>query len=1011
MSQYKLINNVVGWLIFFIATAVYVLTMEPTASFWDCGEFIAVSYKLMVPHPPGAPLFLLIGRIFSWFAGGDVHAVAYWVNMVSALSSSGTVLFLFWTITMLVKKIALGKDQTTPDGQQTLLIMASGAIGALAYTFSDSAWFSAVEAEVYAMSSLFTALVIWAMLKWEAHADEPHADRWLVLIAYFTGLSIGVHLLNLVTLPALAVLYYFRRYDKFSWTGLIAAFGIGTVMVGVIMSGMITGLPSIATSFEVLFVNSFKLPFNTGVIFFAVAVVVALVYFIIRTHQRNQVLPNLILVSFAFILIGYASYGIILIRSNFDPPINENMPKDAMSFVSYLKREQYGDRPLLFGPQYNAQPIEVEQGAPVYYRKGNKYEVVTYKQEYKYDRKDKVFMPRLYSTQGNHKAAYKRWVKLPNDPSKRPSAGANFSFMFNYQMGHMYWRYFLWNFVGRESDIQDAGTLFLASDEGLPTSLAENMARNRFYALPLLLGIAGFVYQVLRNGRKALFVSLLFFFTGLAIVIYLNQPPIEPRERDYTFAGSFYAFSIWIGMGVAALAFFLQKALKKAVPSIALAVALSILAPTLMAMQGWDDHDRSQRYHSVDSAKNLLNSCAPNAVLFTGGDNDTFPLWYVQEVEGFRTDVRVCNLSLLGTDWYISQMKRKAYKSEPLPIKYDYEQYVQGRNDYLPFVDNPAFRTGLDLRKYMSMVRSSDPAIMEYGNNNQQIAVLPTKVFSLDVDTAALKASGILPADLKGGVLVNKLTWNINKGALLKSDLMMLEIIAQNDWKRPIYFSTTLSNSNYLNLKEYMQQEGLAYRLLPVYYRGATQGVVNTDIMFKNMLTKGDDKSTEDYPVGMFWRNLDKPGIYLDENYRRFPLNARGAYYRLADQLINEGDTVRALKTINYCLQIMPDNPVPYDFYSPMFVGMLLRLGQNQKAIEMADVMAKRAEEELAYYTKPDQIKFHQLDIQSNLYMIQNLQMGLSQAGVKDRASKMENIMNTYYGFVQQDDASLMGDE
>lgn len=998
MSQYKLINNIVGWLVFAIATAVYALTLEPTASFWDCGEFIAVSYKLMVPHPPGAPLFLLIGRVFSWLAMGDVQQVAYWVNMVSALSSSATVLFLFWTITMLASKIMLGKGQEAPTGIQTLTIMASGAVGALAYTFSDSAWFSAVEAEVYAMSSLFTALVVWAILKWERIADEPGADRWLVLIAYFTGLSIGVHLLNLVTLPALAMVYYFRRYGVLDWKKMTVAFLIGTVLVGVIMSGLITGLPSIATSFEVIFVNTLKLPYNSGVIFFAIAVVAALVYFILDSQKKGKYVLNLVLVSFAFVLIGYASYGIILVRSNFDPPINENMPQDAMSFTSYLKREQYGDRPLLFGPQYNAQPISVEQGGPIYIKKDGKYDIVTYKQEYKYDSKDKVLFPRLYSTQGNHQAAYRNWVKLPSDPSRKPSFGANMSFMFNYQMGHMYWRYFLWNFVGRESDIQDAGALWFDGTAGLPESLATNKARNQFFAIPLLLGIAGFVYQTIRNGRNSLFVGLLFFFTGLAIVIYLNQPPIEPRERDYTFAGSFYAFSIWIGLGVLALAHWIGK-YANATVGLAASLLVGFAAPVLMAKEGWDDHDRSQRYHSVDSAKNLLNSCAPNAILFTGGDNDTFPLWYVQEVEGFRTDVRVCNLSLLGTDWYVKQMQRKTYESEPLPIKFDYSQYVQGRNDYLPFFEKSQYKTGMDLKSYMRMVRTNSPEITELGNNGQQIAVLPTKIFSLDIDTAQIKQSGILPKDLKGGTLVSNLTWNINKGALLKSDLMMLEIIAQNDWKRPIYFSTTLSNSNYLNLKEYMIQEGLAYRLLPVYYRGATQGFLQTDLMYDRLMKN------------MFWRNLDKPDLYLDENYRRFPLNARSAFYRLAEQLMAEGDNKRAKEVIDYCLKIMPDNPVTYDFYCPMFAGMLLKLGDEKRANEMADTMARRAEEELKFYTQGQTYLKKQMEIQSNLYMVQNLQMAYQQAGKMDRAKKYETILQTYYQFAQQQDPGTMSDE
>lgn len=1000
MSSFKLINNIVGWVVFAIATFVYVATMEPTASFWDCGEFIAVSYKLMVPHPPGAPLFLLIGRLFSMLAGGDLQQVAYWVNMTSALSSSFTVLFLFWTITLLARRIVVGGYKDEMSGMQLFSIMAAGVVGGLAYTFSDSAWFSAVEAEVYAMSSLFTALVVWAMVKWDAIADEPDSDRWILLIAYFTGLSIGVHLLNLTTLPALALIYYFRRYQKTTYQGMAVAFGIGMVLLGVIMSGVITGLPSIATSFEVLFVNSFKLPYNSGVIFFAVVVVAALIYGIIRTRAKGQYVANLALVSFAFILIGYSTYGIILVRSNFNPPINENSPKDAMSFVSYLKREQYGDRPLLFGPQYNAQPVGIKKGAPVYYKKNGKYEVVTYKQDYDYDSRDKVLLPRLYSTHANHKAAYRRWVKLPEDPARKPSFGANISFLFSYQIGHMYWRYFMWNFAGRESDIQDADWLSpLASTAGLPSTLATNKGRNNFYFLPLILGFAGLFYQIMRNGRNALVVGLLFFFTGIAIVIYLNQPPIEPRERDYTFAGSYYAFSIWIGLGFLGIAHFLQRYLSASI-AIALSLVFSLLAPTVMALQGWDDHDRSQRYHSVDSAKNLLNSCAKNAILFTGGDNDTFPLWYVQEVEGFRTDVRVCNLSLLGTDWYIDQMKRKAYDSDPLPIKLEYEQYVNGRNDYIPFYEAPNYKTGIDLNTYMNMVRTGAPEMQQQTEGGDQVTVLPTKIFRLKVDTAAVKA---LPDyskyALPGGQLVSDLTWNINKGNLLKSDLVMLEIIAQNQWKRPIYFSTTLSNSNYLNLKEYMQQEGMAYRLLPIYFRGATASVVNSDVMYDRLMK------------GMFWRNLDKPGLYLDENYRRFPLNARSAFVRLAEQLVNEGKNDKAKEVINYAMKVMPDDPVNYDFYCPMFVGLYLRLGESKKADEMANVMKQRSKEELEYYTQGKRATFHQMDIQSNLYMLQNLMQAYQQVNRQKEAKEFEAVLMQYYGFAQQDDAAMMPDE
>jgi hypothetical protein len=1015
MSSFQRLNNLFGWLVFAIATATYTLTVEPTGSFWDCGEFIAVSYKLMVPHPPGAPFFLLVGRMFSLLAGSDVTQVAFWVNMVSVLSSAFSSLFLFWSITLLGRKLILDKGQELTMGQ-TVGILGAGLVGGLAYTFSDSAWFSAVEAEVYAMSSFFTALVFWAILKWDAVADEPFADRWLIFIAYMMGLSIGVHLLNLVTIPALAYVYYFRRYP-YSIKGMIYTFLISLVILGVVQVGVITGLPSVANGFEIFFVNSLGLPFNSGIIFFVVLFLGSLVYGIRYTQSRRLQIANTALICFAFVLIGYASYGIILIRSNFNPPIDENNPENAISFVSYLKREQYGDRPLLYGPQYNASPIETKEGDAVYIKGKDKYEVVERKSVPVYASKDKTLLPRIYSPQGNHIAAYKRWIKLPADPEAKPSFSQNLAFLFKYQIGHMYWRYFGWNFIGRAGDYQDASVLGpFTSDKGMPESVTTNRGRNRYYALPLLLGIAGLLFQVNRKGQHAFIVGLLFFFTGIAIVLYLNQPPVEPRERDYTFAGSYYAFCIWIGLGVLALSDFLEKVIKNKGLSGAVATVLALVVPTVMAKGAWDDHDRSERYHSVDSAKNLLNSCAKNAILFTGGDNDTFPLWYAQEVEGFRTDVRVCNLSLLGTDWYISQMKEQAYESTPLPISLEPKDYIQGKNDYIPFYENKNVASGMDLKVLMKLIQQDNPAILVGTQGGKSIASYPTKTFWLDVDSAQVASMNWIPEKDKKRV-PKRISWTIGKSAFYKNDFVVLNIIANTDWSRPIYFSTTLSSASYLNLKPFMQLEGLAYRLTPIYNPGASDGIVNTDVMYENMMKK------------MYWRNLDNPKVYYDENYKRFPLNARKSFYMLVAQLINEGrmegDTSLqnltaqaegrktkmqlAKEVLDHCFKIMPDKATQYDVYTPQFIPLFLELGNKKMADSIANTMHKRAIDDLEYLTKNPDVNNY--DIQTSIYILQQLYMAYRGANENDMAKKYQQDFEKYYRFAQTGEGDAGGYE
>ncbi|OKL39164.1 glycosyltransferase family 117 protein [Pontibacter flavimaris] len=977
MTDYRKINNLVGWVVFLIATAVYVLTLEPTASFWDAGEFIACSYKLLVPHPPGAPFYLLMGRLFSMFAS-DVTQVAWWVNLLSALASSFTALFLFWTITILARKVLL-KEGAAPTRGNTWLIMGSGAVGALAYTFSDSAWFSAVEAEVYAMSSFFTAIVFWAMLRWEEKVGEAHSDKWLILIAYLVGLSIGAHLLNLVAIPALAFIYYFRLYKPSFWGG-VAAFAISAVIVGTILWGVIPGLPSVAGWFEVLFVNDFGLPFSSGIIFFLALFVGALVFGIRYSIQHNNRILNTALLSLTFVLIGYSSYMMIPIRSSYEPTIDENDPDDIMTFVSYLKREQYGDRPLLYGPQYNAQPIAQEEGAPRYVKGKDKYINTGNKVEPVYDSKDKVLLPRIYSDQPQHIDAYKKWVDLRE--GQTPTFGQNMSFLVNYQLGFMYWRYFLWNFVGRESDVQNAGVLWFGDDDpNAPARVLESKARNTFFLLPLLIGILGLIYHVRKDEKDAFIIGLLFFFTGMAIALYLNQPPTEPRERDYTFAGSYYAFSIWIGLGVLGLADLLGRALKSTTARAGVATAIGLLVPGIMAAEGWDDHDRSDRYHSVDSAKNLLDSCAPNAILFTNGDNDTFPLWYAQEVEGYRTDVRVAVLSYLNTDWYIDQMMDQAYLSDPWPLTLGMANYRQGTNDYLPYVERPQVAAGIDLKQYIDLVKQNHPALQAQFGSGTTLLTMPTHNYFLNIDKQKVDGMDIVSADHEDEI-VDRMQWTITKSLLEKKHLVILDLLATNNWERPIYFSTTVNSADFIGLSDFFQLEGLAYRIVPVKAGEDGAGNVNKEVMYENMMKK------------FSFRNFDRDDIFYDDNYYRFSANARDKFATLAAAYLEEGDDARAKEIVDHSFKVLPLETVPYDYYTPQFIPIYAALGETEKATELLDYMAQGSQKALDYYFAKGSL-FDQ-EIQVNMVILQQLIGSAQQLGLDDKATQLEQQFRQY---------------
>lgn len=978
MVPFNRLNTLIGWLVFATALITYALTVERTASFWDCGEFIAASFKLQVPHPPGAPFFLLLGRIFSLLSLGDLTKVAYWINMVSVLASAFTILFLFWTITLLTQKL-VGKpasDYTTAD---SVLVAGTGAVGALAYTFSDTFWFSAVEAEVYGMSSFFTAIVVWAAFRWERIEDEAAANRWLIFIAYLTGLSIGVHLLNLVVVPVLALVYYGKKYPTPTFRGGVMALGIGLSVLGCI-NAAIPGLPALAFVIERLFVNTFGLPFNSGVIVFSLMLMGGIGYGIAWSIRRQRVVLNTALLAVAFLLIGYTSYLQVLVRANFDPPLNENDPSDVVNFRAYQNREQYGSRSVLYGPVFTARPIDQKRGAPMWKREKGKYVIFDYQPEYIYAPGDEMLFPRLYSSQQNHPELYRQMLGLAE--GQKPTMSDNLTFLFTYQLSHMWWRYLMWNFAGRESDEDDAGYLLpWSSDQLAPDLLKANKAHDNFYMLPFVLGLLGSIYQYKRRRQDWLVVSLLFLITGIGLQIFLNSPPAEPRERDYIYVGSFYFFAIWLGLGVAAMAEGLRTILKSARLRNELVLGMCLLVPVMMCVKSWDNHNRDHRFHSVDFAKNMLNSCAPNAILFTEADNDTFPLWYVQEVENVRRDVRVCNLSLLGTEWYIQQMKRKIYESDAVPMSLEFDQFNKGKNDIIPFYEIPGVKQGIDLKQYIGLVKANSPAIQLPLTSGDMTNVLPSSILYLPVDKKAVDRAKFVSPELKP-LLKDTLQWTLGKKDLYKPDLIMLDMIATNNWQRPIYFSSTLTTAHYLGLKNYMQMEGYTYRLMPVAVPGATDGYVNAKIMYENMMHKTS------------WRELDNPDVYYDQTYKGPPVvSARLAFFRLTDQLLREGQTAKAREVLNFSLKVMPDKSLPYDQISSNYVRFLFALNEPGKALSIADTMATRADQNLTY-TKSGRGRFSSPN--ADLYILQTIIEACKEASQPVAAARYEAIFQKH---------------
>jgi MFS family permease len=1015
MQDYKRLNNILGWMVFVIASAVYILTSEPTMSYWDCGEYISTSYKLEVGHAPGAPLFQILGRFFSLFAFGNLALVARMVNTMSALSSAFTILFLFWSITMLARKIVQGNGEM--DRSKMYTVFAAGLVGSLAYTFTDSFWFSAVEGEVYAMSSFFTAVVFWAMLKWEEHAGETHNLRWLILIAYLVGLSIGVHMLNLLTIPAMTMIWYFKKYSNPNWKGILLALVVSVLILGLVMSVIIPWVLKLAAWFELFSVNSLKLPFNAGTVIFFVLLIGGIVLGLHYTRKKLQPAWNAVILAFIFILVGYSSFLLLVIRSNADTPIDENNPENAMYLLAYLQREQYGDWPILNGPYYNAPVIAHEDGNPVYKKdsKTGKYEITDKREKVipVYDPRFTTVFPRMWSNrEGRHISEYKKWGNVKgvpveiqtqsgNETRMKPTFIENLAFMWNYQFVHMYYRYFMWNFAGRQNDNQGMGSKIEGNwksgigfwdkwrlgNQDLPEG-RKSKADNSFYFLPLLLGLLGAWFTFRKDYKTFIVVGLLFVMTGLAILVYLNQYSPQPRERDYAYAGSFYAFAIWIGFGVIWISSKLARWLKPGL-SVALASLFGMITVGVMAQQGWDDHDRSGRYTALAMAENYLNSCAPNAILFTNGDNDTFPLWYAQEVEGIRTDVRVVNLSLLNTDWYIDQMKRKAYDSDAVPFSMTQLTYRQGNHDVTYLFDDPQFKDRyIDIRQIFDIINTDESKLkMKPGTSDPEIDFFPGKKFVLPSDSAALIANGAVPAKYRGQI--TDLVWEIKRDAIEKASLMILDLIAHNDWKRPVYFVATTGTDAYIGLERYFHQEGLAYRLLPVPAKAQDGeiGGVNVDALYDNVMNR--------FKSG----GLNDPSVYLDETNLRMVMNIRSVYARLVTSLIEQGKKDSARKVIDKCLAEMPDNCTPYDYFIVPVVDGLYKIGETSRANAIAEKLIRTSSGELAYYFSfPDMdLKDMEIPMQESLFTLQKIGVCTGLAGETKLSKQADEALTRYY--------------
>jgi tetratricopeptide (TPR) repeat protein len=976
MKNFQTINNIFGWIVFAIALTTYWLSMEPTASFWDCGEFIAASYKLQVPHPPGAPLFLMIGRMFSMLSFGDTQQVGYWINFSSVMAGAATSMFLFWSIVLFGKKMLKEKSVLA---DQVWMLMGAGLVGSLAYTFCDSAWFSNVEAEVYAMSSFFTAFVVWAMLKWDAIEDEAQANRWLIFIFYMIGLSIGVHLLNLVTLPALAIIFYFKKYKPFFW-GVVGTLMSSLIIIFIINEMIIPGLPTWAGKWEIFFVNVMGFPFGTGAAMFVLLIFGGLIYAIILSQRKNKPILNTAILAFTFILVGYSCYALVLIRANFNPPLNENNPSDIMTFVRYLKREQYGTRPLLYGTYYNAQFEGVEQGEPVYAKGKDKYEIVDNKLTAKYSERDQTILPRIWSTDEKHQKMYRNILDLKEN--ERPTFSDNIRFFFSHQVGWMYVRYFFFNFAGRESDSQDADWLRPAAwFENIPPILAENEGRNNFFMIPFFLGLIGMYFQAIRDSRNFFTVALLFILTGVALAVYLNSPPAEPRERDYIYTGSYYAFSFWIGFSVIAIATTAKRFLSNVKIASVAATAICFTAPVLMAKDGWNDHNRSKRFFSVDTAVNDLQSCAPDSILFTGGDNDTFLQWYVQDVEGVRTDVRVIVTSYFNTSWYINQTMRQVYSSKSFPYTLTAHNYREGgpNNPFLYYYD--AHIKSMDLHQYLDLLKKEHPGLRMYPSAN----VIPTRDVVLKVDVEKVKKLGIVPKSLEQ-FIVPEMHLKLQGNVLEVKDLALLDILATSNWERPVYVTNTALMQFNVDLNPYVVREGNTFRILPVENPTPNDEFVNTEVAFNNMINKFQ------------FRNVDDPDIYYTEDYRGAVQNHRNNFNALARTLIYEEKKERAKQVLYHALEKMPDESVRYDIASLETIRLFFEADEKDQAIEIADTLRDRAEDLLDYYLRT-RVTGNKLNLQ--LAILGEIGRIYYAYGETDKAKMIEDSYMKFIGGMQ----------
>ncbi len=1100
MKQYKLVNNVLGWLTFFVAAFVYCSTIEPTASFWDCPEFITTGYKLEVGHPPGAPFFMLTANLFSQFAS-DPSQVARMVNTMSALLSATTILFLFWSITHLARKLIL-KDWSELTLGKLIAIEASGLVGALIYTFSDTFWFSAVEGEVYAYSSAFTAIVFWLILKWEDHADEPHSDRWLVLIAYMTGLSIGVHLLNLLCLPAIVLVYCYRRFPNIELKGSLIALVGSFILVAAVLYGVVPGIITVAGWFELLFVNTLGCPFNTGEIIYIVLlvaiviwaiyesyvdksfkrqnvsfvlavgmlgipfrgmtwsaailglVILAAIYFGLNYRKKigKDLVPvltsrfkNTALLCMLMLMIGYSSYAVIVIRSAANPPMDQNSPEDVFTLGSYLSRDQYGDSPLLYGQAYTSQVAydvdgnmcvpKHKEGAAIWQRKEkaskdekDSYFVVSHKDKIIYAQN--MLFPRMHSS--DHAGAYENWMggvegtQVPYDRCgepvmvKMPTQMENIRFFLSYQCNFMYWRYFMWNFAGRQNDIQGNGEpehgnwitgisfiddWMLGDQSKMPAELKANKGHNVFYCLPLLLGLIGLFWQAWRGQRgirQFWVVFFLFFMTGLAIVLYLNQTPQQPRERDYAYAGSFYAYAIWCGLGVLAIYDMLKKKIKGNDVAVAGVVGVAcLLVPIQMASQTWDDHDRSGRYTCRDFGQNYLMTLQDkgNPIIFTNGDNDTFPLWYNQETEGVRTDARVCNLSYLQTDWYIDQMKRPAYDSPSVPITWPRIDFCSGTNDYIEV--KPGMKQQLleFYRDYPQEARAAfgdDPFelknILKYWvrSKDSDTHIIPTDTLYITIDKEAVRRSGMMMAS---DTIPDRMVISLaGKRAIYKNDLMMLEMLAQCNWERPLYVATTVGSDNYMNLGDNFVQEGLAYRITPFNTKAPGAKNFDTEKTYNNVMNR------------FKWGGLDKPGLYIDETVMRMCYTHRHLFATLAMQLIAEGQNAKAEKVLRKSEKVLPEYNVPYTFMSGAsdLARAYALIGKKADAARILNKVWADAKSYADYYLQLTGSRFmmSQNEVLRQLYIMQNI-ADMTQACDKTLADKRLKTVNALYAVYQ----------